>query len=53
MELGSKVITKGARKQKRAYHRLIKDMNIKCCDKPMKVSSFVISNVKSNLSLDL
>ncbi|XP_047367080.1 alkylated DNA repair protein alkB homolog 8-like isoform X3 [Vespa velutina] len=36
MELETKIIIKGARKQKRAYHRLIKDMNIKCCDKPMK-----------------
>ncbi|XP_043681844.1 alkylated DNA repair protein alkB homolog 8-like isoform X2 [Vespula pensylvanica] len=36
MELSSKIKMKSARKQKRAYHRLIKDMNIICCDKPMK-----------------
>ncbi|XP_053978893.1 alkylated DNA repair protein alkB homolog 8 isoform X1 [Hylaeus volcanicus] len=31
-----KLIKKSNRKQKRAYHRLFKDMNIKCCDNVTK-----------------
>ncbi|XP_054015157.1 alkylated DNA repair protein alkB homolog 8 isoform X3 [Hylaeus anthracinus] len=31
-----KLIKKSNRKQKRAYHRLLKDMNIKCCDNVTK-----------------
>ncbi|XP_015434660.1 PREDICTED: alkylated DNA repair protein alkB homolog 8, partial [Dufourea novaeangliae] len=31
-----KLSKKSYRKQKRAYHRLLRDMNIKCCDNPTK-----------------
>ncbi|XP_043263037.1 alkylated DNA repair protein alkB homolog 8 [Colletes gigas] len=31
-----KLSRKSHRKQKRAYHRLLRDMNIKCCDNPTK-----------------
>lgn len=33
-----KLNKKSHRKQKRAYHRLLKDMDIKCCDNPTQVS---------------
>lgn len=29
---------KSLRKQKRAHHRLLKDMNIKCSDRPTQVN---------------
>ena len=34
--MDEKLSKKSHRKQKRAYHRLIRDMNIKCCDNPTK-----------------
>lgn len=34
--LSNKLAKKSCRKQKRAYHRLLRDMNIKCCDNPTK-----------------
>lgn len=44
-----KLIRKSFRKQKRAYHRLLRDMNIKCCDNVTNVgfsnkSSIICSN---------
>ncbi|KAI4488319.1 hypothetical protein M0804_005167 [Polistes exclamans] len=50
MELESKIITKSVRKQKRAYYRLIRDMNIKCCNKPTR--NILICNAGLSTGLD-
>lgn len=50
MELESKIITKSVRKQKRAYYRLMRDMNIKCCDKPTR--NILICNAGLSTGLD-
>lgn len=38
MVMEEKISKKSHRKQKRAHHRLLRDMNINCCDNPTKVN---------------
>jgi len=33
-------VRKSVRKQKRAHHRLLRDMNIKCTEQPTKVNAW-------------
>lgn len=36
-----KLTKKSYCKQKRAYHRLLRDMNIKCCNNPTQVNIYL------------
>lgn len=39
--MDEKLNKKGHRKQKRACHKLLRDMNIKCCDDPTQVNIYL------------
>ncbi|XP_076233669.1 tRNA (carboxymethyluridine(34)-5-O)-methyltransferase ALKBH8 [Calliopsis andreniformis] len=50
--MDKKLIKKSYRKQKRAYHRLYRDLNIKCCDNPTEFVMICNAGLATGLQRD-